>query len=293
MMKNKPQILKKLISLFALVRVQNIILLSIAFVLTSKYIFVPQQSFYSLITNPYFDVLLISSSLCIASGYIINSFYDLKKDMINRPEKTILEQQLDQQKKIYLYFLLNFTAVGLAFFISYRAAIFFSLYIFLIWFYSHKIHSYPFWSNFLAAILSIFPFFAIFLFYKKFDLFIFWHAVFLFLILLLKELAKNFINIKGDLVQNYQTLPVKYGEQKAKKLIVFLSLLLLLPVIMLWKYEILGNMKYYFLIFSLIFYPALAFFYHKTDLKTYRYFYLLLKSLIALGVFSIILVKRQ
>ncbi len=293
MMTNKPQILKKIISLFALVRVQNILLLSIAFILTSKYIFVPHQSFYSLITDPYFDILLIASSLCIASGYIINGFYDLKKDMINRPEKTILEQQLNQRKKLYLYFFLNFSAVGLAFFISYRAATFFSVYIFLIWLYSHKIHSFPFWSNITAAILSIFPFFAIFLFYKKFDLFIFWHAVFLFLILFLKELVKNFINIKGDLIQNYQTLPVKYGETKAKILVTAISLLLIIPVMMLWQYPVLHNMKYYFLTFLLIYYPALLIFYRKKDLKTYRYFYLLLKLLIALGVFSIALVNNR
>jgi 4-hydroxybenzoate polyprenyltransferase len=286
------QILKKLLSLFALVRVQNILLLILAFILTSKYIFAPQRSFYDLITDPYFVVLLLSSTMCIASGYIINSFYDVKKDMINRPGKTILEQQLNRKKKLYLYFLLNFTATGLAFFISIRAVLFFSVFIFLIWLYSHKIHSYLLWSNILAAVLSIFPFFAIFLFYKKFDLFIFWHAVFLFLILFLKELVKNFVNIRGDLVHDYQTLPVKYGEKKAKKLILLISVSLLLPVIMLWKFETLGNMKWYFLIFILIYYPALMIFYRNKDFKTYRFFYVLLKTLIGLGVISIVLVKH-
>jgi len=103
-MKNYRHFIKQIISLFALVRVQNVLLLSIAFLLTAKYIFAPEESFKQLLRNINFDILLVSTALSIASGYIINSFYDYQKDLINRPGKTLLEQQLALNKRLYFYF---------------------------------------------------------------------------------------------------------------------------------------------------------------------------------------------
>ena len=291
-MKTHTHFYKQIFSLFALVRVQNILLLSIAFVLTAKYIFVPEKSFWDLLTNIKFDFLLLASAVSIASGYIINSFYDYNKDLINRPEITMIEHRLNQKKRLYLYFFLNFLAVLFASFISWRAALFFSVYIFLIWFYSHKIQHYAFWGNILYAVLSIFPFFGVFLYFKKFDAFIFWHAVFLFLLLLNKNIVKNFVNLKGDLAQAHQTLPVKFGDQKAKLILLISALLQLIPVYILAKHALLGNMKYYFWVFILLYYPGLFIFYHTRKISQYKHFYNLLKFLLVLGVFSIVLVKK-
>ncbi len=291
-MTTKAHFLRQIFSLFALVRVQNVLLLSVAFILTAKYIFVPDESFSQLLSNINFDILLLASAISIASGYIINSFYDYQKDMINRPDKTLIEHQLSLKKRLYLYFFLNFTAVILAGFISWRAALFFSVYIFLIWFYSHKIQRYAFVGNMFYAVLSIFPFFAIFLYFKKFDSFIFLHAIFLFLLLLLKDMIKTFINIKGDLAQNHQTLPVKYGEQKAKLILLFFSFLLLVPIWFLNRHETLGMMRYYFIAFVLLYFTGLVYFIIRQDLKTYKQFYLLIKILLVLGVFCIGLVNQ-
>jgi len=292
-MKINTRFFKQIFSLFALVRVQNILLISIAFVLTAKYIFVPETGFWQLLRNINFDILLLASAISIASGYIINSFYDYQKDIINRPEKTLIEHRLNLKNRLYLYFFLNFTAIALASYISWRAALFFSLYIFLIWLYSHKIQHYAFWGNLLYAILSIFPFFAIFLYFKKFDGFIFWHATFLFLLLLNKNIIKNFVNIKGDLAQGYQTLPVKLGDDKAKTILMIVSALQIIPILILKDYPVLGNMKYYFLVFVLLYYPGLILFFRTRKIHQYRHFYNLLKLLLVLGVFSIVLVHRK
>ncbi len=286
------ELLRQIIAFFALVRVQNILVLSLAFVLTAKYIFAPEASFLQLLTNPNFIFLLLASMISISSGYIINSFYDRKKDMINRPGKTLIEQQLDLNKRLYLYFFFNFTAVFLAWFISYRATIFFSVYIFLIWFYSHKVHNKTFIGNLFFAGLSIFPFFAIFLYFKRIDWFIFWHAIFLFLVLLLKDFVKSFVNLKGDVVTGNQTIPVKYGEQKAKYLIIFTSILLIAPMYILTQHQRIGNMKYYFAGFALLYFLGLFVFVKSHRAKTYAYFYTLIKVLLVAGVFSIALVNN-
>ncbi len=279
----------QIFSFFALVRVQNILLLSIAFLLTGKYFFAPDKTFLQLLNDHKFIALLLATTISIASGYIINSFYDVKKDIINRPEKTLIEQQLSQTKRLYLYFGLNFLAVAIAAFISWRAALFFSVYIFLIWFYSHKIQSKIFINNLWLTFLSIYPFFGIFLYFKKVNDFILWHAGFLFLILLVKNMLKDFVNLKGDMVENNQTLPIKYGEQYAKRFILVINLLTIIPVIRLLQFDYIGRMRYYFYFSSLFYAAGFLWFYFNT--KSARYFYLLVKILIAIGVFAIILIK--
>ena len=286
-----PVILKQILSFFGLVRVQNIILLMFAFFLTAKYIFVPNESFYTLLFDKYFIILMLSSTISIASGYIINSFYDYKKDLINRPKKTLLEQELAQQKRLYLYFFLNFLAVGLASVISYRAALFFSVYIFSLWFYSHKLSKKTFLSNLFVAILSVFPFFGIFLYFKRFNAFIFWHAVFLFLLLLIKDLVKDYINIKGDLVKGNQTIPIKYGAKKGKYIIAFLSIIMFIPIFLLNSFAIIGNMKFYFYVFLVSYTIGLNIFLQAKTQQKYHYFYFLIKILLTIGVFSVMLVS--
>jgi len=287
-MTKRPGLQAQFFSFFALVRVQNILLLVIAFILTSKYFFARNSSLASLLSDHQFLALLLASILSIAAGYIINAFYDVKKDLINRPQKTLLEQQLPQQKRLYLYFFLNFLAVVTAFLISWRAALFFSFYIFLIWFYSHKIQRLPLINNLWLTILSIFPFFGVFLYFKTFNGFIFWHAVFLFMILLIKNLLKDFTKLKGDLVEGKPTMPIVLGEQKAKKIILIISILTFIPIIRLLQYDYIGAMKYYFYLSILLYTLGFYFFYFKNRYE--KWFYILVKTLLAMGVFAIILI---
>ena len=288
-MHTKQTLTAQIFSFFALVRVQNIILLSIAFFLTSKYFFAPQDNFWQLLNDYKFIALLLATTISIASGYIINGFYDLKKDMINRPDKTLLELQLSQTKRLYMYLGFNLLAIGIASFISWRATLFFSVYIFLIWLYSHKIQNLVFINNLWITILSIFPFFGIFLYFKKINGFILWHASFLFLILLIKNMLKDFINIKGDIVENKQTLPIIYGEQKAKNIVLLISILTFIPVIKLLQYNYIGNMRYFFY-FSILFY-AIGFIWFYIKSSALRYFYILVKILITIGVFAVTLIR--
>ena len=175
-------------------------------------------------------------------------------------------------------------------FISWRAALFFSFYIFFIWFYSHKVQHIPLVNNLWLTVLSIFPFFGIFLYFKTFDSFIFWHAIFLFLILLIKNLLKDFIKIKGDLAQGKPTMPLLLGEKQAKQIILIISILTFIPVYFLMQSSNIGQMKYYFYI-SIILYSIGFIFFYKED-KHARFFYNLVKILLACGVLAIVCVQH-
>jgi len=281
----------KFFSLFSIVRGYNILVIVIAQYLTSVYILAPQLPVKEVLFDFNLLMLVLASSSAIAAGYIINSFYDREKDLINRPRKTMLDRLVSQRTKLTSYFVLNFISVIFGSYVSFKAVVFFSLYIFGIWFYSHKLKKYPFVGNFVAATLAVIPFFAVFIYYKNFDLVIFVHATFLFIIIAMREMVKDLENLKGDLALNYRTIPVLYGEKVSKYMITILCLLTLLPVYLLINRFNIGYMDYYFYgsILALIIFIFLLW---GSDKKLhYVVLHNILKLIIVVGVFSIVLIN--
>ena len=89
------------------------------------------------------------------------------------------------------------------------------------------------------------PFFAVFVYYRNFDHSIFLHAILIYLLVLIKDFVKDLENIKGDLVHNYATIPVVYGDRFAKWLITLSVLLCSLPVYLLLNYFSIGWLGYF------------------------------------------------
>ena len=287
--KNAPLYIK-ILSMFSVVRGYNILLIVIAQYLASLFIFSPEKSLRYVLLDIDLYFIVLATICVIASGYIINNFYDVESDKINRPIKFKIDALVSQKFKLRMYFMLNFLGVIIALLVSWRAALFFSIYIFLIWLYSHKLKKYPLTGLFSAAILAILPFFAVFVYYKNFSEIIFTHAAFLFLILLIRELIKDLERLKGDFIYNYQTIVVKYGEHFTKILITLLTIFTLNPIYFLLKYPEIGGMRYYFYtsIFVLFFFVIYLWF--SNSKRNYVKLHILLKLLIVAGVFSLSLI---
>ena len=287
--KNAPLYIK-LLSLFSVVRGYNIFLIVIAQYLASIFIFSPDKSLRHVLLDIHLYLIVLSTLCVIAAGYIINNFYDTETDRINRPVKSKIDAIVSQRVKLRIYFALNFIGVLIALFVSFRASLFFAVYIFGIWFYSHKLKKYPLIGLFTAAILEILPFFAIFVYYKNFSEIIFTHAAFLFFILLVRQLIKDLERIQGDFVQDYQTIAVKYGEYFTKILITLLVFLTLNPIYFLLKYPEIGGMKYYFYGSILVLIVFIFLLWFSKSKKQFTILHLLLKFLILAGVFSLALI---
>lgn len=280
----------KIVSLFSVVRGYNIPVIVLAQYLSAIFILAPEKRALAVITDLNLFIIVLASSLTIASGYIINNFYDSKKDLINRPNKSMLDRLVSQKTKLNVYFSLNFIVCFIACFVSWRAVLYFSVYIFLIWFYSHKIKRYAIIGNLMAALLAVLPFFAILLYYKNLYQVIFAHATFLFLLLLIREMIKDLENLKGDMANGYNTIPITYGEDSSKKIISILTFLTTIPVYVLIEIYDVGYMDIYFYIclITLLFFLITLW---KSDSKQqYLLLHNILKTLIVAGVFCIILI---
>ena len=283
-------IVMKIISLFSVVRGYNIPVIALAQYLSAIFILAPEKRALHVLLDFNLFIIVVASSLTIASGYIINSFYDSKKDLINRPNKSRLDRLVSQKTKLQVYFSINFFVALIAFFVSFRAVLFFSVYIFLIWFYSHKIKKMLFYGNLMASILAVLPFFAILLYYKNFYQVIFFHATFLFLIILIREIVKDLENIKGDISNNYKTIPVVFGEQISKTIILLLLLTTVFPVYFLINIYDVGYMDIYFYVCFIIFIFFGLKLWKSNTKEEYLRLHNVLKFIVVAGVFCIVLI---
>ena len=79
--------LLKFFSLFSIVRGYNILIIVLAQYLSSIYILAPHLPVKKVLFDINLLMLVLASASAIAGGYVINSFYDSEKDLINRPRK--------------------------------------------------------------------------------------------------------------------------------------------------------------------------------------------------------------
>lgn len=283
-------LLLKMFSLFSVVRGYNILVIIVAMYLASIYIFANDKLLGEVIFDVNLLMLVLASAATIAAGYIINSFYDSEKDLINRPQKSMLDRLVSQNTKLSFYFVLNFLALIFASYVSFRAVLFFGFYIMGIWLYSHRFKKLPITGNIISALLTVTPFFAIFIYYQNFERVIFIHAIFLFLLISMKELTKDLENIKGDLALNYRTVPVVYGEHASKIMFTLLCVVTIITAFVLIRWFEIGHMYYYFYLSMLLLLLLLVFMWRSNGRIHYLWLHNILKFIIVMGIVSILLI---
>ena len=171
----------------------------------------------ALLLDPLLHVSIFSTAFIIASGFIINSFYDLERDTVNRPDKVIFSRLVSQTTCLNVYFLFNTIGVVMSFYVSKRVMLFNFLFSIALWFFSHKLKKQALLGELSAAVLTLAPFFVVAIFYRVFTFDIFLYLSFIGLIVLIREILKDVLSEKGDLIFGYQTLPIKVGMKGTKR----------------------------------------------------------------------------
>ena len=131
------------------------------------------------------------------------------------------------------------------------------------------------------------------MYYQNFEHVIFVHAMYLFLIISMRELTKDLENIPGDLAQDYKTIPIVYGEKYSKIMLTVLVLLTLVPTyFLLTKYKI-GHMYYFFYFMMFLLAMFLVLLWNSSSKKHYLILHNILKFIIFSGVFSVLLIDTD
>jgi 4-hydroxybenzoate polyprenyltransferase len=211
---------------------------------------------------PWYDfVLLVAATVFItAGGYVINDYFDIKTDLINKG-KVIVGTKIPRRQAMMWHNLLNIAGVSTGFYISYKAGYIWLGTLFLIvsgllYFYSASYKRQFLIGNIVVAILTaLVPLLVVFYewpaLYKYYtinaitlpdiNVIIYWvggFALFAFMINLTREIIKDIEDFEGDLAYGRNTVPVVIGVLSAKIASISLIIITIVLLYLTWYFFI-------------------------------------------------------
>src|ERR1035437_6396446 len=106
-----------------------------------------------------FFLLILSTMLIAAAGYIINDYFDIKTDKINKPEKLYINHGVKRRVAIFIHMQFNLVGFMLGAYVAYKAGNIYLaalpfLSIMALWFYSTHFKRQVLIGNLIVSILS-------------------------------------------------------------------------------------------------------------------------------------------
>ena len=294
-----------------LIRYPNLLLL--AFMqLIFRYGFLKLQNIPLALNDWQYGLLVLSTVLIAAGGYVINNIFDQDTDNDNKPNNVIVGKSISETNAYSIYVALNIVGVSIGFYLSNVIAKpgFASLFILIaatLYFYAVNWKQMLLIGNFIVALLLSFSVIII----GIFDLFpvvnqsnqplmanlfsiLIDYAVFAFMINFIREIVKDLEDVNGDYNQGMRTLPIILGISRTAKVV---SILSFIPVCAILLYINNYLMPLLFVtIYMLLFVvgPLLYFsikIWSASSQKEFHVLSLLLKWILLFGILSILVIS--
>jgi 4-hydroxybenzoate polyprenyltransferase len=187
-----------------------------------------------LIFDWHLAALSASTVIIAAAGYIINDYYDVKIDLINKPERVVVGRGVSRRYAIFLHTALSVFGIMLGLILNWKIGAINFLSVFMLWLYSNLLKRLPFSGNFVVAFFtagSIAIPWLLYPFAGKTNILI--YTLFAFFTTLVREIIKDMEDLKGDNTFGCKTLPIVWGFRKTKNLIYLLTFLFITSVFMI------------------------------------------------------------
>ncbi|MBN2167066.1 MAG: geranylgeranylglycerol-phosphate geranylgeranyltransferase [Marinilabiliaceae bacterium] len=262
-----------------LIRIKNLFIIALLQYLLRYALIIPILTYYK-VTPALSDfrfALVVFATLCLAaSGYVINNYFDIQIDRINKPDKVLIGRIIKRREALFLHLILTFIGVFCGFYLAYvtrkeNYVIMFFAIPALLWYYSTTFKKQILIGNIIISILTALVAYLVvsiefaaigrlnngtdILNSKACSVAWFWttgFAFFAFLSNLTREIIKDIEDMKGDQINGCRTLPIALGTRYTKALVIAL---ITFSIIALWltyfSVSELANNKltlYYFII---------------------------------------------
>ncbi|AYN03634.1 MULTISPECIES: geranylgeranylglycerol-phosphate geranylgeranyltransferase [unclassified Flavobacterium] len=296
-----------------LIRYQNLLMLAFMQLLF-RYGFLKLQNIPLALAHWQYALLVLSTVLIAAAGYVINNIFDQETDLINKPADVVVGKSISETAAYNIYVALNISGVAIGFYLSNVImrpgfATIFILVAASLYFYATTLKQIMILGNIIVALLLSFSVIII----GVFDIFpatdaenraqmasmfsiLFDYAVFAFMINFMREIVKDIEDVNGDYNQGMNTLPIAIGTSRTAKIVFALSII---PVVFLLiyinNYFVAYNL-YIATLYAFIFVlaPLLYFIAKITTAKTKKEFHNLssiLKWILFFGILSILIIN--
>jgi 4-hydroxybenzoate polyprenyltransferase len=308
-----------MIHFLKLIRWPNLLIVFLSMLFTRYLVIHPILGFEGLTSGMNtleFTLLIVSTLLITMGGYLINDFFDMQSDSINKPGKNQVGKRFAVARIQLLYWSFTILGVLIGTLLSWKLsrlnyALIFAFAAGLLWFYSERYKCIPIVGNVVVAFLSalsfglvwIFEFFALTQNAHEFGAvqsnfplvhhFILIYTGFAFIVSLLREVIKDIEDVEGDKQFGCNTFAVAYGAIKAKYLGHFIALVgLTFSIWLQWFFYRAGFMILlgYFIVIDILFLTIMIWLFQATRKSDYNRLSFFIKALMVIGILSMILV---
>lgn len=221
----------RFIYFLGVIRWYNLLLVGISQYLLSAYILLvingneKKQAFWQFLTDTTVHGMVLATFFSVAAIFIINSFYDLDKDLINKSNMALMSRAVGTGQLANLYIIFNTLGLLFAFIASSKAAIYFIVFQFFGWFYSHKMQKIAVLRELSASLLTLAPLLAIWIHFSLAVPTLGWYFIGLTAVLFVKDIMKDMLGNRGNLLFGYKTVSVMVGQSKSKRFALLFSVL--------------------------------------------------------------------
>ncbi|NHM07717.1 UbiA family prenyltransferase [Flavobacterium sp. CYK-4] len=237
-------------SFFKLIRYQNLLMLALM-QLIFRYGFLKWQNVPLSLADWQYILLVFSTVLIAAGGYVINDIFDQQTDAENKPQRVMIGQSISEATAYNIYVALNIVGVGIGFYLSNVImkpgfATIFILIAALLYLYATSLKQTLLVGNVIVAMLLSFSVIII----GIFDLYpatyegnqkemavlfsiLLDYAIFAFIVNFIREIVKDLQDVNGDYNQGMSTLPIVLGVARTSKVVFALSFI---PIAILLYY---------------------------------------------------------
>lgn len=207
-----------------LIRFPNLLIMVFGQVLVQTCLIFPEKAFNEALSARFW-LLTFSTVLIAAGGYIINDYYDIKIDAINKPDKIVVGRNLNRRKAMLVHIILSVAGVLLGAWLSLKVGLVNLGVVLLLWGYSADLKRRLLSGNITIAFLGAVMVLVVSVFNNIDTLAVWAFAAFAFVTTLIREIMKDVEDMKGDAAHDCRTLPIVAGVPATKY--VLLGLLLL------------------------------------------------------------------
>jgi len=225
---------------------------------------------------PWYDfALLVAATVFItAGGYVINDYFDIKTDLINKG-KVIVGTKVPRRTAMMWHNILNIIGVALGFYISFKSGYIWLGSLFLVvsgllYFYSASYKRQFLIGNLVVAVLTgmvpmlvvFYEWPALYKYYSinavtlpEFDFIVYWiggFALFAFLTNLIREIIKDIEDFEGDLAYGRNTIPVVIGILSAKIVSISLVVITIILLYLTWHFFVSDTISIVYLSLTIV-----------------------------------------
>jgi len=267
-----------------MIRVANLVIIAVTQYLTAIFLASPGDNLRSVVLDKGFFLLVLSTVFIAGAGYIINDYYDVKIDFVNKPKRVVVGKTLSRRWVVIGHLVLNIAAIGIGFYLSTTIGIINLIAAFSLWIYSNQLKRLPFIGNLIIGGLTGLTVLVVGQYFSERAYLILCYAVFAGFITLVREIIKDMEDLKGDERFGCKTLPIVWGIPNTKKFIYLILVLFVTTVfLMIWPLSQFLPLTLLGILIMLIF--AI----HRADtVKAYGRLSTICKIIMLLGVSSMI-----